>query len=53
MNLPVLTLFGASVLWGLSWWPLKALHGAGFEGLSLIAACFGLLSLAITGAACC
>jgi drug/metabolite transporter (DMT)-like permease len=48
MNLPVLVLFGASVLWGLSWWPLKALHHAGFEGLSLIGACFGLLSLALT-----
>lgn len=50
MNLPVLALFGASVLWGLSWWPLKALNAAGFEGLSLIAACFGLLALAITPA---
>src|SRR4051812_13970905 len=50
MNLPVLVLFGASVLWGLSWWPLKALHNAGFEGLSLIGACFGLLSLVLTPA---
>lgn len=48
INPPVLTLFGASVLWGLSWWPLKTLNAAGFEGLSLIAACFGLLSLVIT-----
>lgn len=47
MNLSVLVLFGASVLWGLSWWPLKVLHAAGFGGLSLIGACFGLLSLAI------
>ncbi len=50
MNKPVLVLFGASVLWGLSWWPLKTLHAAGFEGVSLICACFGLLSLVLTPA---
>jgi drug/metabolite transporter (DMT)-like permease len=48
MNLPVLVLLGASGLWGLSWWPLKALHNAGFEGLSLILVCFALLSLALS-----
>jgi drug/metabolite transporter (DMT)-like permease len=47
---PVWALLGASVLWGLSWWPLKALHAAGFEGVSLICACFGLLSLVVSPA---
>jgi drug/metabolite transporter (DMT)-like permease len=48
MKLPVVVLFGASVLWGLTWWPLKALHAAGFEGLSLVCACFGLLALTLS-----
>ena len=33
---PVLVLVFASCLWGLSWLPLKALSGLGFEGISLI-----------------
>jgi drug/metabolite transporter (DMT)-like permease len=48
MNVPVWVLFGASVMWGLTWWPLKGLHAAGFEGVSLICACFGLLSLVLS-----
>lgn len=34
--IPVLVLIFASFLWGLSWLPLKALSGLGFEGISLI-----------------
>ena len=33
---PVLVLVAASVLWGLTWWPLKQLYRAGVEGLPLI-----------------
>jgi drug/metabolite transporter (DMT)-like permease len=47
MSLPVIVLFAASVLWGLSWSPLKTLHNAGFGGISLVFLSFGVLSLAL------
>lgn len=50
MHLPVLMLFGASVLWGLAWWPMKALNNAGFEGVSLIFLTFGLMALVLSPA---
>lgn len=43
--LPIFVLMGASILWGTSWMPLKALHAAGASGLALIACAYGLLTL--------
>lgn len=37
----------ASVFWGLSWMPLKALSSRGAEGLVLIALCYTLMSAAL------
>lgn len=45
LNLPVIVLFLASILWGLSWWPLKALNGLGIDGLPLLFICHGLLTI--------
>lgn len=42
---PLWSLLGASVLWGLSWWPLKTLHQAGFSALSLMLIAYGSLTL--------
>jgi drug/metabolite transporter (DMT)-like permease len=33
--LPVTVLVGASLMWGVMWWPLKSLHALGIEGLPL------------------
>jgi drug/metabolite transporter (DMT)-like permease len=45
---PVLVLLGASVLWGASWLPLKAINGAGIEGVPLTLGAYGLLALLLT-----
>jgi drug/metabolite transporter (DMT)-like permease len=47
-QLPVMVLMGASMLWGLSWLPLKGINAMGIEGISLIFASYGILSLAFT-----
>lgn len=47
---PVLVLLGASVLWGASWLPLKAINGAGIDGVALTFAAYGLLALLMTPA---
>lgn len=46
MNRHVVSLMGASLLWGCAWLPLKALGEAGIDGLSLVFVAFGLLALA-------
>lgn len=48
MSIPVIVLLCSSILWGLSWLPLKTLNENGFDGLSLILISFGLLSLLLT-----
>lgn len=45
---PVLVLLGASVLWGASWLPLKAINGAGIDGVALTLGAYGLLALLLT-----
>jgi drug/metabolite transporter (DMT)-like permease len=49
-TLPILALLGASTLWGLSWLPLKAIHGMGIDGVALIFYTYGLLALLFTPA---
>lgn len=40
---PTAVLFFASILWGLSWLPLKALSGLGFDSLLIISVAYGCL----------
>lgn len=44
-NTPVLVLVGASVLWGLSWLPLKEINGSGVDGMMQIFLTYGILAL--------
>ncbi|MBN2816854.1 MAG: DMT family transporter [Campylobacterales bacterium] len=44
---PTMVLIGASVLWGLSWMPLKNIHSSGIDGIALIFFAYGLLSLTL------
>jgi len=41
---PTLVLVASSVLWGLTWWPLKQLNQAGVEGLPLILVGYGAVA---------
>ena len=43
-QLPVFVLLGASVLWGLSWLPLKGINAMGIDGIVLIFIVYGILS---------
>lgn len=43
--MPVVVLLLSSTLWGLTWLPLKYLHGQGIEGLPLVLASYGLVGL--------
>ncbi|MBI5463166.1 MAG: DMT family transporter, partial [Gammaproteobacteria bacterium] len=45
--LPVPVLLGSSVLWGLTWWPLKQLNALGIEGIPLTLVAFGAISLVL------
>lgn len=47
-QIPVVVLIFASVLWGLSWLPLKFLNSIGFEGLPLLLASQGILAVLFT-----
>lgn len=44
-RLPILALLAASVLWGTTWWPMKALATAGVTGLPQILVAYGTLAL--------
>lgn len=43
--IPLTTLFWSSVLWGLSWWPLKQLSLQGLTGIPLIFTAYGSVGL--------
>jgi len=45
---PVVVLMFASILWGLSWLPLKFLNQSGIEGIPLLWVSHGLLALSIS-----
>lgn len=47
-HLPVIVLLGASVLWGLSWLPLKSINTMGIDGVSLIFVVYGILALTLS-----
>jgi drug/metabolite transporter (DMT)-like permease len=45
LNIPVLVLMGASILWGLSWLPLKEISVTGIGGITQIFLTYGILTL--------
>ncbi|WP_345986692.1 DMT family transporter [Sulfurimonas sp. HSL-1656] len=47
-HLPVVVLLGASVLWGLTWLPLKQINGMGIDGIALTMGAYGILALLLT-----
>jgi len=47
-RLPVIVLLGASILWGLSWLPLKTINGMGIDGIVLTLSAYGILALTLT-----
>lgn len=47
-HLPVIVLLGASILWGLSWLPLKSINGMGVDGVALTFLAYGVLALSLT-----
>lgn len=47
-HLPVIVLLGSSILWGLSWLPLKRINSMGIDGVLLTFMAYGILALAMT-----
>jgi len=47
VHLPVFVLLGASILWGLSWIPLKSINAMGIDGIGLIFLTYGILALVL------
>lgn len=44
-SLPLFALLGASLMWGVAWWPLKRIAALGIDGVPLALGAFGALSL--------
>lgn len=47
-RLPVLVLLASSVLWGLSWLPLKQINGMGIDGILLTLGAYGIMAVVLT-----
>lgn len=47
-RLAIAALVGASLLWGASWWPLKALAAEGLSGLPQVFVCYGAVGLLLS-----
>ncbi|QSZ40656.1 EamA family transporter [Sulfurimonas aquatica] len=47
-QLPVIVLFVASVLWGLTWLPLKAINATGIDGIALIFFAYAILAVVLS-----
>ena len=45
--LPVILLLTSALMWGLTWWPLKAFNAAGIEGVPLILTTYGVVGLSL------
>ena len=45
---PVIVLLGASILWGLSWIPLKAINAMGIQGIALSLGAYGIIALVMS-----
>jgi len=46
-SLPVILLLLSAIMWGLTWWPLKAFNEAGIEGIPLILCSYGVVGIAL------
>lgn len=46
-SLPLILLLLSAVMWGLTWWPLKAFNEAGIEGIPLILCSYGVVGIAL------
>ncbi|ATB70727.1 hypothetical protein SJPD1_2633 [Sulfurospirillum diekertiae] len=46
--LPVIILLGASILWGLSWLPLKAINAMGIQGIALSFGAYGIIAMVMS-----
>jgi len=46
-SLPVFLLLLSSLMWGLTWWPLKAFNAAGIDGVALILCSYGVVGMAL------
>lgn len=47
-TLPVVFLLLSAVMWGLTWWPLKAFNVAGIDGVPLILFSYGVVGIALS-----
>ncbi|UPT78127.1 DMT family transporter [Sulfurovum sp. XGS-02] len=47
-HLPVIVLLGASILWGLTWIPLKSINTMGIDGIPLIFFTYGMMALILS-----
>jgi len=47
-SLPVFLLLLSAIMWGLTWWPLKAFNEAGIEGIPLILCSYGVVGIALS-----
>jgi drug/metabolite transporter (DMT)-like permease len=47
-RLPVMLLLLSAVMWGLTWWPLKAFNAAGIAGVPLILLTYGAVGLLLS-----
>lgn len=45
--LPIVVLVGASMMWGVTWWPLKTLNGLGIDGIPLTLVAYAASSLVL------
>ncbi len=46
-SLPVTLLLLSSVMWGVTWWPLKQFNAAGIDGVPLILFSYGVVGIAL------
>lgn len=46
--LPMILLIGSSIMWGLTWWPLKQFNAAGIEGVPLILFSYGIVGAVLS-----
>jgi drug/metabolite transporter (DMT)-like permease len=46
-QMPVILLLISALMWGLTWWPLKAFNAAGIDGIPLILIAYGVVGLSL------
>lgn len=46
-SLPVMVLLAASIMWGVTWWPLRQINALGIDGIPLAFGAFGALTIVL------